>query len=215
MKNNIVKRISISTILLIVALTIAYGIYLKSQPTTQVDQIVETQEEQQPEVKVEDIENKVTFDVPEIKITEPEQEKKNQNQEEEVMVEIEKPVVPPKPEPPKDDLPKEEPSSDPVNTDTDPIPKDEDVVKEGDEEENPYPPKYEEQPKVEEKPVKDPVIVTPEVPKDTSEDKGNNLVPDSENPFLKPPANQENNNAPGGHDGSNYGDGEWGSGDKF
>lgn len=218
MKNNIVKRISISSILLIVAITIAYGIYLKSQPTTQVDSI-ETQEEKQPKVKVEDVENKVTVDVPEMKITESEQEKKNQNQEKEVMVEVEKPIVPPKPEPPKDNHPKEESSSKPVNTDTKPIPKDEDVVKNGDEEENPNPPKYEEQPNVEENPkedpVKDPVIITPEVPEDTTEDKDENAVPDSENPFLKPPSEVPGNGDRGERDSSNYGEGEWGTGDKF
>jgi hypothetical protein len=214
MKNNIVKRISISTILLIVALTIAYGIYLKSQPTNEVDHI-DTHEEKQTEIKVEDIENKATFDVPDVEATELEKEKQNEYKEEEIIVEVEKPIVPPKPEPPREEQPKEEPSSKLANTDTKPIPKDKDVVTEGDEQENPNPPIYEEQPKVEEKPIENPVVVTPNVPEDRTEDKGEKLVPDSNNPFLKPPSEVPTNGDGGEIKSDEYSDYVPNTGDKF
>ena len=222
MKNTKVKYISIITMLFIVTIIIFYGIYSKSKPVTKVDQL--DKQEKQPDVKVEAIEGKVTIEVPEIKTTEVEQDKKDNVQEEEVIVEVEKPTVPPKPEQPQSEAEAEnqtekETPSKPVENDTKPIPKNEDVVKEGDEEENPNPPNYEEPPKVEEKavqePVKDTVVVTPEVPEDTLDDRGNNLVPDSENPFLRPPSEVPSNGNRGERDSSNYGDGEWGTGDKF
>ncbi len=216
MKNSKVKHISIITILLIVTIALVYGIYLRSQPTTQAD-LINTQEEEQPKVKVEDIENNVTIDVPEIKINETEQAKEDQDQEHEITLEVEKPTVPPKPEPPKEERHKEEATSNKANTDNESIPKDKDEVQNGDEE-NSNPPKYEEPPKAkesEEEPVKNPVVVTPETPKDTSEDKGDTVVPDSENPFLKPPSEVPSNGDRGERDSSDYGDGEWGTGDKF
>ena len=206
MKNTKVKYISIITILFIVAIIIFYGIYSKSKPVTQVDQL--DKQEEQPYVKVEAIENKVTIEVPEIKTTKVEQDKKDNVQEEEVIVEAENQTE------------KETPSKQ-AETDTKPIPKNEDVVKEGDEEENPNPPNYEEPPKVEEKPVqesaKDPVVVTPEVPEDISDDRSDNLVPDSENPFLKPAQDRDNSELEGGNQGSDYyQDGrKAGEGDKF
>ncbi|WDV44061.1 hypothetical protein PV797_11025 [Clostridiaceae bacterium M8S5] len=215
MKNNKVKHISLITVLLIIAIALSYGIYIKSQSPKQADTL-NAEKEKAPEVKVEDIEKK-DIDVPKIKVTEPKNQKDKEGKVEKTTIEVEKPIVPPKPEPPKEE-PKE---NDKEDIKTIPIKVEEDKVKEGDIEENPNPPKYEETTKVKNKPVdtvKNPVEVTPEVPENASkDDKGDNLVPDSKNPFLKRSEKQENNNAPGGHNGTDfYQDGrKAGEGDKF
>lgn len=213
MKTNRTKQVAIVGALLVVVIVLAYGIYEKTQPNPQVD--VMENSEATPEVSVEDIENKITVDVPKIQETESVESKQGEVVKQQVPVEVEKPVVPPKPKLPENNEAKEESVSEPVESETNPIPKEEDVIKSGDEEENAKPPTYEEQPKVEEEPVENSVVVTPNVPEDTSNDRGGNLVPDSENPFMQPSEKQENNNAPGGHKGSEFGDGEWGTGDKF
>ena len=98
------------------------------------------------------------------------------------------------------------------------IPKNEDVVKEGDEEEKLNPPNYEELPKVKkavQEPVKDPVVVAPEVSKETSDDRGNNLVTDSENPFLRLPSEVPSNGNRGEIESNEYSDYVPNTGDKF
>lgn len=221
MKNNRIKQITIISVLIVVAIALVYGIYQKSQPTIQPD--IGVNNEESKKVKVEDIEEKPTIKVPDIKITKQKEDNDKEEEKEkdkldnvkdkdieQVIVEVEKPVVPPKPE-----LPKEEPVDELTKSDTKSIPSDENAVKNGDEEENSNPPTYDEPPTIEEKPIENPVIVTPDAPKDTSEDKSENLVPDAENPFLKTPSSVPSNGARGERDSSNYGDGEWGTGDKF
>ena len=105
-----------------------------------------------------------------------------------------------------------------TDTEVELIPESEDTVKKGDEEENPEPPKYEEPPKAEEiEQPENPVVVTPKVPEETDDKQEENIVHDSENPFLNPPSQQEGNDAPGKHDGEEYyeKDGKAGEGDKF
>lgn len=219
MMKNKMKHISLITILLIIGITLAYGIYQRSQPSAEVDKI-DIEEAGQPKVEVEDIEKKSSITVPEIKKAESEEVEKENSQEKVTKVEVEKPIIPPKPELPKEEEDNaQEEKSQAVETYIKPIPKEEDIVREGDEEENPNPPKYEEPPKVEDKPTikpdKDPVIVTPEVPEDTSEDKGNKLVPDSENPFLKPPSEVPTNGDRGGVNATDNSEYIPNTGDKF
>ncbi|QUH31128.1 hypothetical protein [Vallitalea guaymasensis] len=221
MKNNRNKQITIVCALIVVAIVLIYGIFKLSQPTTQSDLDVNDKESEK--VKVEDIDKETTITVPDIKTneqkevndkeTEKELQQRDNDKEkdiQEVNVEVEKPIVPPKP-----NLSKEEPINEPTESEMKPISSDEDGLKSGDEEENTKSPTYDIKPTVEEKPIENPVVITPDVPKDTSEDKDENVVPDSENPFLKSPSSIPSNGDRGERDSSNYGDGEWGTGDKF
>ncbi len=121
MKNNRIKQITIISVLLVIAIALVYGIYQKSQPIIQPD--VGVNNEESKKVKVEDIEEKSTIKVPDIKVIEQnndnEMEEEKETDEvdnikdkdiEEVTVEVDKPVVPPKPE-----LPKEEPVDELLN----------------------------------------------------------------------------------------------------
>lgn len=162
------------------------------------------------EVNVEDIEEKVTVDVPEIERIEPKEDIENKEENIEVTDKVEKPIVPPTPK-----LPKEEVVNKPEKTKVNPIIGNEDVIKNGDEEENPNPPKYEETPTIEEELIENPVIVTPEVPTDTTNEKSENLVPDSENPFMQPPSNVPSNGNRGEVEGTKNSDYVPNTGDKF
>lgn len=210
------KYISVVAILLIFAIALGYGIYQRLQPTTQIDQM-ESEVEKQLEVNVEDIEQEKIVDVPEIQNSEQNQEVKEEKSNDEIILDVDEPTVPPVPESPEKES-GEEPVEEITDTEVELIPESEDTVKKGDEEENPEPPKYGEPPKTEEtEQPENPVVVTPKVPQETDDKQEENIVPDSENPFLNPPSQQEGNDAPGKHDGEEYyeKDGKAGEGDKF
>ncbi len=206
MKNNRIKQITIVCVLILVAIGIGYNVYEKTLVPAEQDTIAD--ENIKKEVKPQDIEDdKPTVEVAGIKEDEPVQKEKEQ----EVPTEVEKPVVPPAPELPKQENVEEHPVEE-----KDKLPDGEHEVQEGDTEINPEPPVREESPTVEpQEPVENPVVVTPDAPTDTEGDNGSNLVPDSENPFAKPPTKRPDSGLEGGSEGSDYGDGEWGTGDKF
>lgn len=214
MKNNKIKQITIVCVLILVAIGIGYKVYEKTLIPDQEDVIVD--ENIGTEVQPQDIEDdKPTVEVPDIKDTESVQEK-----DQEMSTEVEKPVVPPAPELPEQEIVEEHPVAE-----EDILPDGEHEVLEGDTEVNPEPPVREEppKPKVESKPVDNAVIVTPDAPNtdtnsnENSSDNGSNLVPDSENPFANPPQAAPNNQSPGETEGENYyEDGrKAGEGDKF
>lgn len=215
MKNRM-KYISVVTILLIVAVAVAlgYGIYQNLQPTSQINQI-ESEVEKQPEVNVEDIETEITVNVPETENSEQNQQIKNEQSGDETSIEVDEPTVPPAPESPEKES-TEEPVEEVTETEVELIPESDDTVKEGDKEENPKPPKYEEPPKVEEtKQPDNPVVVTPQVPQETDDNQEGNVVPNTENPFLNPPSEVPSNGNRGGVDGKEHSDYEPNTGDKF
>ena len=210
------KYISVVAILLIVAIALSYGIYQRLQPTTQIDQM-DSEVDKQQEVNVEDIEQEEIVDVPEIQNSEQNQEVKEENSNDKIILDVDEPKVPPAPESPEKES-GEEPVEEITNTKVELIPESEDTVKKGDEEENPEPPKYDEPPKTEEtEQPENTVVVTPKVPQEIDDKQEENTIPDSENPFLNPPSQQEGNDAPGKHDGEEYyeNDGKAGEGDKF
>ncbi|MCT4563538.1 MAG: hypothetical protein N4A68_04390 [Maledivibacter sp.] len=208
------KYISVVAILLIVAIALGYGIYQRLQPTTQINQI-DSEVKKQLEVNVEDIEQEEIVDVPEIQNSEQNQEVKEENSNDEIILDIDEPKVPPVPESPEKES-GEESVEEITDTEVELIPESEDTVKKGDEEENPEPPKYDEPPKTEEtEQPENPVVVTPKVPQETDDKQEENVVPDSENPFLKPPSEVPSNGNRGGVDGKEHSDYDPNTGDKF
>jgi hypothetical protein len=208
------KYISVVAILLIVAIALGYGIYQRLQPTTQIDQM-ESEVEKQLEVNVEDIEQEEIVDVPEIQNSEQNQEVKEEKSNDEIILDVDEPNVPPAPESPEKES-GEESVEEITDTEVELIPESEDTVKKGDEEENPEPPKYDEPPKTEEtEQPENPVVVTPKVPQETDDKQEENVVPDSENPFLKPPSEVPSNGNRGGVDGKEHSDYDPNTGDKF
>jgi hypothetical protein len=210
------KYIGIAMILLILAVVLSFGIHQKLQPSTQIDQPA-PEAEKQTEVYVEDIEVEEIADVPKIQTPEKNQEDKEEKSNIETTLEVDEPTVPPTPKSPEKETEVKLVNED-IDTKVEVIPESEDKVKEGDEEENPEPPKYDEPPKVEEtKQPENPVIVTPEVPKDTDGRHVENLVPDNENPFLKPASEVPSNGEGGEMKGEDYyqDGGKAGEGDKF
>jgi hypothetical protein len=208
------KYISVVAILLIVAIALGYGIYQRLQPTTQINQI-DSEVETQLEVNVEDIEQEEIVDVPEIQNSEQNQEVKEEKSNDEIILDVDEPKVPPAPESPEKES-GEEPVEEITDTEVELIPESEDTVKKGDEEENPEPPKYDEPPKTEEtEQPENPVVVTPKVPQETDDKQEENVVPDSENPFLKPPSEVPSNGNRGGVDGKEHSDYDPNTGDKF
>lgn len=210
------KYISVVAILLIFAIALGYGIYQRLQPTTQINQM-ESEEEKQLEVNVEDIEPEKIVDVPEIQNSQQNQEVKEEKSNDETTLDVDEPTVPPAPESPEKES-GEEQVEEITDTEVELIPESEDTVKKGDEEENPEPPKYEEPPKVEEiEQPENPVVVTPKVPEVTDDKQEGDVVPDSENPFLKPPSEVPSNGNGGEKKGEDYYEngGKAGEGDKF
>ncbi|SKC77609.1 hypothetical protein [Maledivibacter halophilus] len=209
MKNNKMIKITVVSILILVAIGIGYKVYEKTLTPNDHENI-------ESEVNPEEIEkNKSTVNVTDIEESEPVKE-----DNEEVKTEVEKPAVPPAPELPEQEVDEEHPVAE-----EDKLPDGEHEVLEGDTEFNPEPPVREEAPKVESKPVENPVVVNPDTPaepKDTntnknSDEDGSNLVPDNENPFAKPPKAAPNNQSPGETQGEEYyqDDRKAGEGDKF
>jgi hypothetical protein len=210
------KSISVAMILLILAVVLSFGIHQRLQSPTQTDQ-PESEAEKQTKVHVEDIETEDLVDVPKIQNLEQNQEDQEEKSNIETTLKVDEPTVPPTPKSPEKETEVKLVNED-IDTKVEVIPESEDKVKEGDEEENPKPPKYEEPPKAEEtKQPENPVIVTPEVPKDTDGRHGENLVPDNENPFLKPPSEVPSNGEGGEMKGEDYyqDGGKAGEGDKF
>lgn len=208
------KYISVVAILLIVAIALGYGIYQRLQPTTQINQI-DSEVEKQLEVNVEDIEQEEIVDVPEIQNSEQNQEVKEEKSNDEIILDVDEPKVPPAPESSEKES-GEEFVEEITDTEVELIPESEDTVKKGDEEENPEPPKYDEPPKTEEtEQPENPVVVTPKVPQETDDKQEGNVVPDSENPFLKPPSEVPSNGNRGGVDGKEHSDYDPNTGDKF
>lgn len=141
-KNNRMLKITVVSILILAAIGIGYKVYEKTLTPSEEDVI--TDENIESEVKPEDIErNKPTVNVKDIKEPDPVKE-----DNEEVKIEVEKPVVPPAPKLPEQEVDEAHPV-----LEEDKLPDGEHEVLEGDTEFNPEPPVREEIPKVESKPV--------------------------------------------------------------
>lgn len=185
------KRVMLISTFLVIGIALVGAIYIKTN-TKNMNEDILIKEKESDDTVVDNIEEpekgEEKIEVPEIR-------------EEEVIKDIDNKVekevieepLPKEPEKPKSTPPEKKPQT-----------KDgvEDMTKEPeyDEEEVIYIPEEKEEPQTE----KDPA------PKDNEED---NLVPESENPFLQD--NIPNNGDGGEMKGEDLGDGEWGTGDKF